>query len=440
MPTRTGASPRRVAVAGSRNCFASFSRVLPSQCRTPRRAERAAKAPHNPWTPPPGGVEAEQMKIEGSGRGVGVAADRRPRPELADVLDPGVDVAAYVVLVVALEVDRVHGVTGQDQVPEARREPLDLGLDALRHVHRRAGWHVAIGPHGVLPGGGARIVETGRLADQHERPLRHDTGRGGSLGRGHVRERAADVDCARVGEPRVFPWDRAVQRDVQLEGARAVAVAPQLGGVQAREAPKPVAADRQDLTRREVEQDCAVGRQIAQARDPAPGLYLAAQFPQMRCQRIGDVLRTAARNRPADGVSRGLQPQPEAAAQERVQTQHRMGRAAGQDRLRGLRAEATSQYGRRQKRRTPNRDTATGWRRPAAIRSGPSSSRTIQGSFPHDRAEDVLVGDPVAAELVRRPGDVAVDDHSLFGLEGVRERDGRVDPFEAVALQRQRRE
>ena len=34
---------------------------------TPRSAERAANQPHIPCTPPPGGVEDEQMKSRGSG-------------------------------------------------------------------------------------------------------------------------------------------------------------------------------------------------------------------------------------------------------------------------------------------------------------------------------------------------------------------------------------
>lgn len=39
----------------------------PYSLSTPRSADRAAYQPHKPWTPPPGGVEDEQMNNRGSG-------------------------------------------------------------------------------------------------------------------------------------------------------------------------------------------------------------------------------------------------------------------------------------------------------------------------------------------------------------------------------------
>ena len=115
--------------------------------------------PLMPWTPPPGGVDEEHRNRPAIGRGVRVPADDGAEQELAHVLDAAVDVAADVVGVVRLHRARaVHG-SGQDEVPEARRIPLDLRLDRLGRVPGPAVGDVAVRPGDVLA---ARARATGR--------------------------------------------------------------------------------------------------------------------------------------------------------------------------------------------------------------------------------------------------------------------------------------
>ena len=93
---QTWASSRNArAHRGTQNHRVADGPVLPKHRLS---AERAAWKPHIPWTPPPGGVELEQMKsrslgvaygssrIPGSGRGLQL------RP-LAGRLEPAADLA-----------------------------------------------------------------------------------------------------------------------------------------------------------------------------------------------------------------------------------------------------------------------------------------------------------------------------------------------------------
>ena len=81
-------------------------------------------------------------------------AGHRSREHLPQVLGAAVDVAAHVVGVVLLQAGRRQDAAGQDHVPEAGREALDLGLDPLPHVERGAVRDVAVGP-GRVPGRGS---------------------------------------------------------------------------------------------------------------------------------------------------------------------------------------------------------------------------------------------------------------------------------------------
>ena len=87
----------------------------------------------------------------------------------------------------------------------------------------------------------------------------------------------------------------------------------------------------QDRARREVEQCRPVRRKLLERADRHAGLDLAAVLAEDRCQRIGDALRAAARDRPADGVPADQQGQPQASGQDPIQ------------RLKGVRAGAGEQ-------------------------------------------------------------------------------------------------
>src|SRR5690606_4115034 len=110
------------------------------------------------------------------------------------------------VWIVALEVRRREAVAGDDAVAEPGREALDLGLDALGGVLRRAVGHVAVGPDGVEAGRRAGRVEEAGLGEDQDRALRDAPLPGRRLGSGDLVQRPPDVEGARApgrfGEPR----------------------------------------------------------------------------------------------------------------------------------------------------------------------------------------------------------------------------------------------
>ena len=60
---------------------------------------------------------------------------------------------------------------GENAVPEAGCEALDLIFESLGHVNSRSIRNVTVGPYGVLSDGGAGCVEETGLCEQHEGPL-----------------------------------------------------------------------------------------------------------------------------------------------------------------------------------------------------------------------------------------------------------------------------
>ena len=79
------------------------------------------------------------------------------------------------------------------------------------------------------------------------------------------------------------PRDRAVERPVDLEHARAVAESL---GSPAAPWRQPVAGDRHELARRDVEQDGTRRRQVGERVDPMTGHHLAARRLELGDQRL----------------------------------------------------------------------------------------------------------------------------------------------------------
>jgi hypothetical protein len=127
------------------------------------------------------------------------------------------DVAADQIGVVCFERGRRHHVPREDDVPEPRREALDLPLDAVGHVRVAAVRHVAVDPAGVAAGGRARRVEQALLRDEDERRVADP-----AAGRISFRLRdlfIAAAEMHRAGAPasRGAPWDGLGERVVDLE-------------------------------------------------------------------------------------------------------------------------------------------------------------------------------------------------------------------------------
>src|SRR5919106_5759590 len=91
--------------------------------------------------------------------GVRIETDHRPGQKLTEVHVPSVDIAADEVGVPPFEIGRPGDVLRKNTVPETGGEALYLRLDPLLHVEGRAVWDVAVGPHGMLTFGGARLIE-----------------------------------------------------------------------------------------------------------------------------------------------------------------------------------------------------------------------------------------------------------------------------------------
>src|SRR5439155_1071664 len=143
--------------------------------------------------------------------------------ELKERVRAAADVAPDVVLVVAMDLGRAHHRARENPVAESRREALDLRLHSFGHVECGPVRNVAVRPHGVLARGSARRVEEALLSDEDERALGRRAARDLGLALGDLVERSSEMDrpCAKAlfGAPR----DRAIDRVVELEDARAVA-------------------------------------------------------------------------------------------------------------------------------------------------------------------------------------------------------------------------
>ena len=151
------------------------------------------------------------------------------------------------------------------------------------------------------------------------------------------------ADLGRPGHP-------ALDREVELECARAVPVAAKGAGHARRQ---PVPGDRGDVPRRQVE-DHGVGlAQLLQRADPHSGLDPPPVRGQRRGQRRGDRAGAALGDRPAVGVAGADERHPDRRGQRAAQGRERVAGDAGEQRCRLLRAEAPRKCGRRNQRADP---------------------------------------------------------------------------------------
>jgi hypothetical protein len=362
-------------------------------------------------------------------RRIRVQAHDGPREELPEGIRAAADVAADHVLVDHFVPGGRDRVAREDPVAKARREALDLALDPLRHVHVRAVRHVAVGPSRLLAVGRAARIEEALLREEHVGTLRVLAVRHLGLGRRHLCRRAAEVDrrCERARV--VAPRDRAVERPVDLEGARAVAERLELLDVTGRQL---VACDLDQLSRRQIEEHRARRRHVAHRADPVPDMDRAAEALEARRERGDDRLGPAARERPPDLVSREQQDEPERRGRGLVEPRHRVRGAAGEERFCLLARELALD------------DAFTGTQA-----DEPEPAHQHGMARDPDRLEDLgeeLRGvldegaDEVAVRFGVRPerGDGLVDqrreERRRTVVERVRERERRFDPLDAPPL------
>ena len=177
----------------------------------------AAWYPHMPCTPPPGGVEAEQIRIRRVGGGVGVKAGHRSGEQLSPVVGPAGDRAAHVVRIATLEIGGSGHVAFQNAVTKSRSESFDLGFDRTSDVDVRTVWNVTVRVAGVLFGWRSRLVELALLHQQHKRAVAVFTAPGGPFGDGNLLEGSPNVYGGSLEATRVPPGNRTVEGVVDFE-------------------------------------------------------------------------------------------------------------------------------------------------------------------------------------------------------------------------------
>src|SRR5215468_256503 len=114
---------------------------------------------------------------------------------------------------------------------------------------------------------------------------------------GDLVERGPEVDRRRASALLGPPGDRPVERPVELEHARPVAVPLQPSAIPSGEA---VAGEREKAARRQVKEHRTRLAQLGERLDLPSGFDLAAERAEVRGERIGDPLRSASRERPAE--------------------------------------------------------------------------------------------------------------------------------------------
>ena len=112
----------------------------------------------------------------------------------------------------------------QDARAEARREAFELCLDRPGHVDARTVGDVRVRVAGMTTRGRAARIELTLLHDHHERARRMLAAPDRGLGGGHLLERSPEVDGRCLEAARIAPRDRAVERPVELERARSIAI------------------------------------------------------------------------------------------------------------------------------------------------------------------------------------------------------------------------
>src|SRR3990172_3530698 len=168
---------------------------------------------------------------------------------------------------------------------------------------------------------GARRVEQALLSHQHIRSFWGLASGHCTLPVGDLRQGASDV--TRAGSPArlCLPRDRAVERKVDLECSRAVAVSRQLTLVSTREA---LACDADDLTWGHIEQEGASRGEVVEGLDRSARDYLAAERAQVGGERIGDALGAPAGDRPSQSVPGSPHDKPERSGEGLLQGQDRV--------------------------------------------------------------------------------------------------------------------
>ena len=287
-----------------------------------------------------------------------------------------------------------------------------------------------------FPSGRPRGVEQALLREQHERPLGDPAAPGLPLRRDDLREasppRCTVAGLRALGRP---PRDRPVERPVELEHAGPVAEPLEPAPVARRQ---PVAGEGDELLRRHVEQHPVGAVELVERDDPAPRLDLAAERPEVRGERVRD---RAGSRRAANGQPARVREQPEARARTRPTASASAAASSAPRARRTARAPARRETS-CARPRSPGAPSGAEKRANAAGCAGRPSgaSRSSRDLLPAsgERAHQPPVPAGVGAERGRRLVDRADEQRRGPVVERMRERGRRLDPLDAVLLERHR--
>src|SRR5438105_7089686 len=328
-----------------------------------------------------------------------------------------------------MDLGRAHDRTREDALTKPRGEALDLRLHSFSHVERGAIRDVAVRPHGVLPRWRARWVKKALLSDEDERTVGRSPARDLGFALGDLIERPAEVHrpCAKalLGAPR----DRAVDRVVELEDARPVAKRTELAAVTVG---KTRTGHLVELSGRDIAQVGARRAELVEACYAAARLAPAAEGSQASRERIGDALGPTAWQRPVRHVRHHREHEAEGRGERSVERQHRMRREAGEQSSRAHAAErhaSEEARGERAGKAEPRHDEGM-------PRNADERSERVRGEIVPLRYEwrdQPSIRARVGAEVRRRRIDRALEKNRGAVIERVRERRGRLDPFQSLA-------
>ena len=344
-----------------------------------------------------------------------------------------VDVPADVVGVVCLQGGGPHRRAADDPLPEARCEPLHLGLDQLGRIPLPAVRDVTVGPCRVLSLRSPRRVEQALLRQQHERPRRDPAAPRRRLRGDDLLERRSQMHGPRARAFLGAPWDRPVERPVDLEDPRAVAEAAQPAAIAPRQR---IPGQREQLLRRDVEQHRRRIAELGERPDAPARLDLAAERPQVAREALGDRLRAAASERPPGRMGEEAEKEAEGRRRRPCQRQHRV-RGEPRKETPGLHAaERTSRHHAGRQRGVQRKPR----HRREMVRPRHRSEQVLCQRFVgrRERRHQLPVAQGVLAERRRCLVDGANDERRRPVVEGMSERCWRLDPLDAVLGERHR--
>ena len=246
-----------------------------------------------PCTPPPGGVDAEQRYQPFTAYGVRIEPRDGPREELPSVVRTADHVAAHVVRVAPFQCGRAVTCAREDarsRKPGAKRSTW--ASIRVGHVHRGPVGNVAVRPRDVLS-------RRARAGSKRVGWARSTNGVSGCSPRTAARsdaddlvERGAQVHGRRASAVGRAPRNGAVERPVELERARPVAVPSECAAVSGGE---PIARDRTSGAGTDVEEHAARRGEVRRRRHPVRRDDFAAERSQVSGQRLRDGLCATAR-------------------------------------------------------------------------------------------------------------------------------------------------